>query len=153
MMCFSIAMAVAFYWLGRSHRWHYRADVFFIAQIVLMLSVLALLRVDVWWEMALCLIVGGLCVGVTYSSDLFYGVSGGAKRGRQMAIHELLLSAGMVVGSLGGGWVTEHITLRAAYPICAALLVASVLIQLTIFAYKRARQPMPTSNDSTVAPP
>lgn len=129
LMSLSIAMALTFYRLGRTHRWHYRMVPFFSAQIVLTGSVLSLLLVRTWWHMALCLIVGGVCVGVTYSSNLFYGVSGGRDRAKLMAIHELLLSCGFIVGALGGGWVTAHVAVRAAYPICAALLAAGMAVQ------------------------
>ncbi len=136
-MALSITMAISFYFLGRSHRWHYRLDVFIVAQVVLALCALALLWVQTWWAMALCLTVGGLCCGVTYSSDLYYGVSGGVKRARRMAIHEMILSMGMVVGSFGSGWVTEHIALRAAYPLCAGLLAAGLVVQLLVFCQRR----------------
>jgi len=141
-MSLSVAMALSFYLLGRSHRWHYRVSVFFVAQVLLILTVLALMVVDTWWEMALCMVVGGACVGVTYSSNLYYGVSGGVRRARRMAIHELILSAGMVTGSYGAGWVTEHIALRAAYPMCAALLIVGMLVQVTVFLRRRAVQPV-----------
>jgi len=148
-MSLSVAMALSFYLLGRSHRWHYRVSVFFAAQVLLILTVLALLMVGTWWQMALCMIVGGACVGVTYSSNLFYGVSGGVRRARRMAIHELLLSAGMVTGSYGAGWITEHIALRAAYPICAALLVVGMLAQVTVFVRRRTAQPVVAASSSS----
>jgi predicted MFS family arabinose efflux permease len=136
-MSLSVAMALTFYLLGRSHRWHYRFNVFFGAQAVLIAGVLGLLWVQTWWQMALCLIVGGLCVGVIYNSNLFYGVSGGRDRARLMAIHELLLSSGFIVGSSGGGWVTDHISLRAAYPLCAALLVTGMIAQWLVLSQRR----------------
>jgi MFS family permease len=136
-MSLSVAMALTFCLLGRSHRWHYRFSVFFGAQAVLIASVLGLLLVQNWWQIALCLIVGGLCVGVTYNSNLFYGVSGGRDRARLMAIHELLLSCGFIVGSSGGGWVTDHIAPRAAYPICAALLAAGMIAQGLLLSQTR----------------
>jgi len=141
MMCLSIAMALAFYVLGRTHRWHYRLSGLLAAQVALIGSVVALLWVHTAWQMGLCLIVGGVCVGLIYSSDLYYGVSGGVKRARLMAVHELLLSIGFVIGSFGGGWVTGHIALRAAYPICATLLAAGMLIQVAVLLRRRtARQ-------------
>lgn len=132
MMGLSIAMAAAFYVLGRTHRWHYRFSVLFLAQVILGGSVLALLLVDTWPQMAWCVIVGGLCVGVCYSSNLFYNVSGGTQRARLMAIHELLLSSGLVVGSTGGGWITDWISLRAAYPACSAMILAGLLAQMLL---------------------
>jgi predicted MFS family arabinose efflux permease len=128
-MSLSIAMALTFYLLGRSHRWHYQFNIFFGAQGILIVSVLGLLLAQTWWHMTICLVVGGVCVGVTYSSNLFYGVSGGRDRARLMAIHELVLSCGFVIGSTGGGYVTDHVALRAAYPICAALLAGGMVVQ------------------------
>ena len=145
-MALSVAMAISFYVLGRSHRWHYRLGLFFGAQVVLALTVLALLSVVNWWQMAACMIVGGACIGVTYSSDLFYGVSGGVRRGRRMAIHELILSSGMVVGAFGSGWVTEHVALRGAYPICAALLILGIVVQLAILVGRRPRRDVDGEN-------
>lgn len=140
LMCLSISMAATFYLLGRTQRWHYRLGAFFVAQIVLILTVLALLVVERWWEMAACMLIGGACVGVTYSSDLFYGVSGGVRRARRMATHELILSVGFVIGSFGGGWITDHVSLRATYPICAALLLAGLVAQAVVYAQRTRSQ-------------
>ena len=71
---------------------------------------------------------------------ILYGVSGGVRRARRMAIHELVLSVGFVIGAFGGGWVTDHISLRAAYPICAGLLIAGMAAQAIVFIVRNARE-------------
>jgi MFS transporter, DHA1 family, solute carrier family 18 (vesicular amine transporter), member 1/2 len=140
LMCLSLSMAATFYLLGRTQQWHYRLGTFFAAQIVLVLTVLAFLVVQRWWEMAACMLVGGACVGVVYSSDLFYGVSGGVRRARRMAIHELILSVGFVIGAFGGGFITDHIGLRTSYPICAGLLVTGMIVQAFVYAHRKSAQ-------------
>ena len=49
----------------------------------------------------------GICEAFIYVSHLFYGVSGGKKRSGLMAIHEFLLSIGMVIGSVAGGYISD----------------------------------------------
>jgi MFS family permease len=154
MMSLGVAMAASFYLLGRTHRWHYRFSVFFGAQVVMACSVLSLILIRTWWQMALCVVVGGICVGVTYTSNLFYGVSGGQKRARLMIIHEVLLSVGTIIGSSGGGWVTDHVTLRAAYPIGSALVITGIAVQLLLLLRRRlARVPPPLPVDGTGSVP
>jgi len=59
----------------------------------------------------------------------------------------------MVVGSIGSGWITEHVALRAAYPICAGLLTAGLLVQLGVFFQRRAsRAAAPAAVSSPLAP-
>lgn len=133
----SLAMFVSFFMLGRTERWHYRLDLFVGAQVIMALNMLALLFVQTWYHMMLCMVVGGLCVGVTYSSNLFYGVSGGVRRSRRMAIHELLLAIGIASGALVGGGVSEHLGLRVIYPIGAGLILCGVVAQLATYAARR----------------
>ncbi len=133
----SLAMFVSFLVLGKTERWHYRLDLFIGAQIVIALNLLALLVVQTWWHMMICMAIGGLAVGVTYSSDLFYGISGGVRRSRRMAIHELLLAIGIASGALFGGAVSEHLGLRLVYPICSGLILCGVVVQLTTYAARR----------------
>ncbi len=151
LMCLSGAMATAFYILGRTHRWHFRKDVLFGAQFGLAASLLAVWFSSTWWQMSLCVILGGSCIGVTYCSNLFYGVSGGKKRASSMVVHELLLSIGFIIGSTGGGWVIDYIGLRWPYPISAGLLVAGVLVQVVVSAVvtRRVRQRAKRSDGQT----
>ncbi len=143
-MTLSLAMASSFVILGRTEWWHYRVSAFWGAQVVMALNMLALLFVQTWWHMCICMVVGGWTVGLVYSSDIFYGVSGGVRRARRMAIHELLLSSGIMTGAFTGGWVTEHVALRAIYPIGATAIMLGVALQLVFFLSRRARLAGPT---------
>jgi len=49
----------------------------------------------------------GIAEGFIYASHLFYNVSGAKSRNGLMALHEFLLSAGFVIGSLTGGHLSD----------------------------------------------
>jgi len=134
MFVLSLSMASTFLILGRTHRWHYRAGCLWGAQLLLAAATSALFWADHPYELSLIAAVTGACVGVLYSSSLYYGATGRGKRTSRMAIHEMLLSAGMLIGSVGSGRLSEAYTLRTPYPLCAALILAGVVVQMAIYA-------------------
>lgn len=133
----SLANVLCFAVLGRTHKWHYRLDWLLGVQVILAAAIGALVWARGPWALAAIAAVVGACVGLTYSSSLYYGVSGGRRRGRLMAIHEMLLSVGFVIGAIGGGFVSDVWGLRAAYPVSAALILVGVVAQ--VVAYRRLR--------------
>jgi len=63
----------------------------------------------------------GFGFGFAYSSHLYYGACGSRKRSAPMAIHEVTLSLGVIVGSGSGGYISEHF--GPYYPYWFALII------------------------------
>ncbi len=126
----SLGNMICFLALGRTQRWHYRASLLWGAQLVLAAAMGSLAFADSGWHLATVATVTGLAGGVAYSSSLYYGVSGGRRRAALAAIHEMLLSAGFMMGAIGGGELSQRYGLVSPYRFCALVLVGAVLIQV-----------------------
>ncbi|MFQ6048001.1 MAG: MFS transporter [Phycisphaerae bacterium] len=131
MTVLSLVMAGTFLLLSRSDRWHFRRALHALAQLALAAIVAGFCWVDSADGMALAVSAAGVCIGLVYASSIFYSASGPpARRTSLLAVHEMTLPAGFVCGSLIGGSLSEYVSLRAAYPACAALILLGLLVQL-----------------------
>ncbi len=144
MAAMSLANMAGFLLLGRTHRWHYRPAVLWGAQIMLAAATISLVLACGAWHLGIVAVITGLCGSVAYSSSLYYGVSGGRRRGALTAIHEMLLSAGFVIGAIGSGALSQRFDLWTPYPIAAAVLGCAVVVQAIIYRAARLRMPSPT---------
>lgn len=63
----------------------------------------------------------GLALSIVYTTALYHGLAIRQNRGRNMGIHEALVSAGDISGCLIGGLVAQYISLRAPYVMFAGL--------------------------------
>jgi len=135
-----LALSVGFVLLGRTHRWHFNAPLFWGCQLAAAAMILAVAFSRGGLDLALYTIAASLALSVLYVAGQYYGVSGAATRARSMAMHEGLLSVGFAVGSLGGGAVSQFIGVRGIYPVASAAIVASVGIQVVLYLRARARR-------------
>lgn len=72
--------------------------------------------------------IAGMGAGVTYVASLYYSLDGQAvSRGAAAGIHEAVLGSGVFLGPLFGGFVAEHIGLRAPYIMSALVFVATAI--------------------------
>jgi len=142
----SLANMAGFLLLGRTHRWHYRPAVLWGAQIMLAVAPVSLVLARGAWHLGTVAVITGLCGSVAYSSSLYYGVSSGQRRGALTAVHEMLLSAGFVIGAIGSGAMSQRFDLWTPYPTAAAVLGCAVLAQVILYRAARLRMPSPTTH-------
>jgi predicted MFS family arabinose efflux permease len=90
---------------GRIGFWHFKPGLLFCVQPALVISVLLLVYGRTFWVFALSFVIMGCAFGFSFSSHMYYGVCGSKKRPKQMAIHEVTLSLGVIVGSASGGYL------------------------------------------------
>jgi len=130
----SLANLAVLYAAGRIHRWHYRLGPFVGAQVLVLVGMFIVV-----WSAGLlgvytAVAMVGLGQGFMYCSHQFYGVSGGRKRARRMAIHEMAISGGYAIGSIFGGYLGENLGRRSPYwfgfAIMAGALAAGGIIYL-----------------------
>ena len=75
------------------------------------------------------LAVFGFATAWAYNSSMFYGASGAPDRDRRMTVHEALLTAGQVFGSLLGGILYQAASMRLVFLFTAILAGAGVWTQ------------------------
>lgn len=94
----------------------------------------------------------GLTSSMNYSASIFHGSSGSLNRSRRMAIHEAVLSAGVVCESLLGGLIYEYVSVTALYRFASLVTLAGGIAQM---AFRRSgpageKWPQPAASPFTV---
>jgi MFS family permease len=124
---------------GRWAQWHFRPGLLVLGQGVLLLTLLMTVygrTLSVLFTSSLML---GLAYGFAYSSHLYYGTSASTKRSARMAIHEIVISLGLTIGSAAGGYLGEHVGLYAPYWFAIGVVALGVVCQAAIHIGSRAR--------------
>ena len=76
---------------------------------------------------------------LSYSNSIFHGVSGSINRTGRMAVHEALLAAGLICGSLLGGLIYQYYSMDTVYYFCTLIVVLGALLQGGLFLLLRRR--------------
>lgn len=137
-MFLSLTMALGFWALGRHPWWHFRGRWMWAFQAGLACSLLLAYAAAGPLALYLCAGLTGVGISFLYASHLYYGVTGGARRSRRMAIHEVLVSAGFLVGAYGGGLLAGVIGLRAPYVVGCGALLCGVVAEMVIHRGNKA---------------
>lgn len=125
----ALFMTVGFVVLGKTTFWHFKSSPMLFGQACLAISLIFMVYSRSPLPLGLVLAFMGLIVALGYSNSLFHGVSGSSNRARRMAIHESLLSAGLVSGSSMGGILYERYAMPTVYWFCLGLVLAGIVIQ------------------------
>ncbi len=133
MMIMCLAGFVIFVTAGKWHQWHYKLFIFVAGQLLLLASMLMILKGSSLSILFAATALVGAGQAFMYSSHLYYGVSGGTRRSGRMAIHEFLLSAGFVIGSLAGGFLSDHFGPFMPYRFGLTVVALGLCIQLAIW--------------------
>jgi MFS family permease len=129
--------ALGFWALGRLEFWHFRKSFIALGVLLLLLVDLAFILVSLPLGFAIGLAALGVIQALCYNSSIFYGASGAKDRARRMTIHEALLTAGQILGSLGGGALYQSSPWKTVF-IYLALLVGGGLVFQIILLTRRA---------------
>jgi predicted MFS family arabinose efflux permease len=114
---------------GRLAFWHFKPALLLCVQAVLALSLSLLIFGRSLWTFVPAFMIMGLAFGFAYSSHLYYGACGSKKRSAPMAIHEVTLSLGIIVGSGAGGYLSAHVGLYSPYWFAAGILALGLAAQ------------------------
>jgi MFS family permease len=151
--CSTAATAAGFAALGRSDFWRGNFGWLAGVQAVGIATLLSLWFAESAAHMAVAAAVVGLCQAATYSSAVFHGAAVAKRRGDAMAVHEIVLSVGYIIGSVGGGRLSEAAPrlwpgadLRMTYPAGAALM-AVLLAAFLALQLVRPRTAAATATD------
>lgn len=129
----ALFMTAGFAMLGKTTFWHFRSLPILSGQACLAILLILMVYVRAPVLLGFILAVMGLLMALSYSSSLFHGVSGSTNRAGRMALHEILLSAGFIIGSCVGGVLYQRYSMSTVYWVCSALVLAGVIIQAGFF--------------------
>lgn len=139
-MIFGICNFLALTGAGRSEFWHFKRALLFGGQAVLVLSLLLIIFGRTLWTFVPAFVVMGIVFGFAYSSHLYYASCGSRKRSAPMAIHEVTLSMGIVVGSGAGGYLAANVGLYSPYWFAVGILVLGVVAQAITWTILKPRR-------------
>lgn len=139
----NLTMSAGFIGLGLDAWWHYRAWALRVFQIGLAGALLLAPLARNASVLYVCAGLSGMMVSFLYASHLFYGVSTGVNRSRLMAVHEILVSVGFLLGSFGGGVIADVWGLNTPYWIGAAAIVGGMVSTILIRARSRTGDAAP----------
>ena len=133
MMAMWMTVLVVFFTASKLDFWHYKAWTLFIPNLMLIAALITILIANTLWQFALAMMLIAIPQAFAYSAHQYYGVSGGRRRSGLMAIHEILISAGMLSGSIGGGFIAENLNRYAPYKVCIIGVIIALSIQAVIW--------------------
>jgi MFS family permease len=128
--------ALGFWALGRFGFWHFRKRYIALGVLSLLLLDLAFVFVHAPAGFAVGLAALGLVQALCYNSSIFYGASGAADRARRMTIHEALLTAGQILGSIGGGMAYQAFSWQTVFVFLAVIVAGGLVAQLILLGRK-----------------
>lgn len=118
---------------GRFGFWHFKLKFLFGAHMMLAVPLVIVIFGRTLWVFVPAFIVMGACFGFAYSSHLYYGACGSRKRSARMAIHEVTLSLGVVVGSGVGGYLSGNVGAYSPYWFAIAVLTLGFGAQVILW--------------------
>lgn len=128
--------ALGFWALGRFGFWHFRKRYIALGVLSLLLLDLAFVFVHAPAGFAVGLAALGLVQALCYNSSIFYGASGAVDRARRMTIHEALLTAGQILGSIGGGMAYQAYSWQTVFIFLAVIVAGGLVAQLILLGRK-----------------
>ncbi len=135
MLTLCLSQTLTFYVLGAIRQWHYRMVPLVFFQLLATIGLVVFFMISSLPLFFLAFVFMGVGIGMTYSSSLFYSLNIAYRKGPSAAIHETVLGAGNLLGSLMGGIVAQKFSLRAPYLVLAAVVLGGTLIQVLIRRY------------------
>jgi len=122
---------------GRVAFWHFKPVLLLCVQPVLALTLVLIIFGRTLWAFVPAFIVMGIGFGFAYSSHLYYASCGSKKRSAPMAIHEVTLSLGIIVGSGAGGYLSDHVGLYSPYWFATGVVALGAAAQIITWALVR----------------
>ena len=125
---------------GRLAFWHFKPMLLLGVQIALVLSLFLIIFGRTLWAFVPAFVIMGSGFGFAYSSHLYYGACGSKKRSSQMAIHEITLSLGVIVGSGAGGYLSRHFGIYWPYWFAVVVLALGLVAQIVVRVIRKPGQ-------------
>jgi MFS family permease len=121
-----------FVFAGKMSWWHFNKTYMAIMQLLMVVFALFIPYIESWTSFAAALSLFGIIFAAQYSSSIFHGVSGSIHREKRMAIHEAVLTVGVITGAIGGGEIYQHFGMIAAFTSAAAAAAFVLILQIVL---------------------
>jgi predicted MFS family arabinose efflux permease len=125
---------------GRLAFWHFKPALLLSVQVILALSVFLIIYGKTLWAFVPSFVIMGFGFGFSYSSHLYYGACGSKKRSAQMAIHEVTISLGVIVGAGTGGYLSRNFGIYRPYWFSIIVLALGLVAQVVIYIALKPRR-------------
>ena len=129
-----LGTAFAFIVLGKLTFWHFNKKTILLSQILLLLVIIFTMFLKNPYGLALIFTVFGLIFAFNYDESVFHGVTGSKNRSTRMAIHEALLTLGIVTGSSTGGYLLQHHSMITVYLFAIIVIILTIAVQAVMLA-------------------
>ena len=123
--------------LARLSFWHFNSRLMILGQGLIIVMVAVMAAVGTFSGFTVALALFGLLFSLSYNNSLFHGVSGSPRRSTRMAVHEGLLTAGMVVGSAIGGILYQSGPFRRVLVFGCAVVAGAAAAQTALVIISR----------------
>jgi len=140
-ICNFLVLTVA----GRLAFWHFKPVLLFSVQVILALSIFLIIYGRTLWAFVPSFVIMGFGFGFAYSSHLYYGACGSKKRSAQMAIHEVTISLGVIVGAGTGGYLSGNFGIYWPYWFSIIALALGLVAQVVVYIALKPRRHIVTS--------
>ncbi len=135
-------MTLSFFFLGRTSVWHHRKSQMLGGQALLLLMLLSLLCTRIPLVIGVFFGVIGTCIALIFNNSVFHGLAGSRNRSVRAAIHEGLMSSGIICGSVAGAALYQYSSMHTAFLVCSMIIVLSMVVQaLLMIAGTSSRPP------------
>ncbi|MBN2508835.1 MAG: MFS transporter [Spirochaetales bacterium] len=135
----SSATLLGFQYLKQTSWWHFRSRQMIAGQLLLAVCGFLFTAVTGILSAASAMALFGFIFALLYTNSIFHGASGSGNREDRMAIHESVLTAGLIAGSAGGGFLYQTCSMDSAFLFCAAWAVIGLFCQLFLLSKKSAK--------------
>ena len=125
---------------GRLAFWHFKPVLLLSVQVILALSILLIIYGRTLWAFVPSFVIMGFGFGFAYSSHLYYGACSSKKRSAQMAIHEVTISLGVIVGAGTGGYLSENFGVYRPYWFSIIVLALGLIAQVVVYIALKSRR-------------
>ena len=125
---------------GRLAFWHFKPLLLLGVQVILALSIFLIIYGRTLWAFVPSFVIMGFGFGFAYSSHLYYGACGSKKRSAQMAIHEVTISLGVIVGAGSGGYLSGNFGIYKPYWFSIIVLAIGLIAQVIVYIALKPRR-------------
>lgn len=133
-----LVTALIFMLMGKSHIWHFRFSSIMVFQGLLAASLIIGLIAESLILLIVFFIIFGVSFSGIYTISIFHGAAGSNDREHRMAVHEIMLTIGIVSGSFLGGVLYQRMSYSSVMIFCLIVTAAAAAAQFSVYLGKRA---------------
>lgn len=136
----ALTMSLAFVVMGQTSWWHFRGKQITMGALIGVVAAIFLAYTRSPVMIGFIMLIVGVIVGQSYTNSVFHGVSGLADKSWRMAIHEMIINAGVILGSVSGGVVYGAFGITPAYLISAVIWMLTLIVAGIVLTLMRKQK-------------